>query len=68
MRGFFNREYFLEGIEHMAENATFTSVYPGVSLAPGQRFISRGAYIAQFPATGSDDLAAVGAWIVPGTD
>ena len=68
IRGFFNREYLLERIEHMAENATFTSVYPGVSLGPRQRFASRGAYIAQFAPTGSDDLIPVGDWIVPGMD
>ena len=68
IRGFFNREYLLERIEHMAENATFTSVYPGVSLGPRQRFASRGAYIAQFASTGSDDLIPVGDWIVPGMD
>lgn len=68
IRGFFNREYFLERIEHMAENATFTSVYPGVSLGPRQRFASRGAYIAQLAPAGSHDLIPVGDWIVPGMD
>jgi hypothetical protein len=28
IRGFLNRELFLERIEHMTENATYTSVYP----------------------------------------
>lgn len=67
IRGFFNRDYFLERIEHMTENATFTSVYPAVSLAPRQRFISRGVYIAQFPPSGGDELIAVTDWLVPGS-
>jgi hypothetical protein len=36
-------------------------------LAPGQRIISRGAYIAQFPAdaVGAKDLTPVTDWVVP---
>ncbi len=65
IRGFFNRELFLERIEHMAENATYTAIYPAVSLAPRQRFISRGVYIAQFQQEGDDTLVAVSDWFVP---
>jgi hypothetical protein len=65
MRGFFVRDYLLENIEHMVDNASFTSIYPRVSLAPGQRFVSRGAYIAQFKADGSGGLVAVTDWLVP---
>jgi hypothetical protein len=50
----------------MTENATFTSVYPGVSLAPGQRFVSRGASIARFFDGGDPQLVVVADWIVPG--
>ena len=67
MRGFFNRDYLLERIEHMTENASYRSVFPGVSLAPGQRFVSRGAYIAQFQPDGAGDLVAVTDWLVPGS-
>ncbi len=65
MRGFFVREYMLERIEHMIDRANYTSVYPRVSLAPGQRFISRSAYIAKFKADESGDLVAVTDWQVP---
>ncbi len=67
MRGFFVREYMLERIEHMIDRANYTSVYPRVSLAPGQRFISRSAYIVQFKADESGDLVAVTDWQVPGS-
>lgn len=68
IRGFFNRDYFLERMEHMAENALYTSVYPRVSLAPGQRFLSRGAYIARFQPGGAGELAAATDWLLPKTD
>jgi len=64
MRGFFVRERLLETNDHMADSVSYTSVYPRISLAPGQRFLSTGAYIAQFrPEDGT--LAAVTDWHVP---
>jgi hypothetical protein len=68
IRGFFVRDYLLERIEHMVDRAPYTSVYPRVSLAPGQRFVSRGAYVAQFQPAGSGGLSAVTDWLVPGSD
>lgn len=65
MRGFFLRDYLLERIEHMVDSANYTSVYPRVSLAPGQRFVSRSAYIAQLPSDGGKGLVAVTDWRVP---
>jgi hypothetical protein len=65
IRGFFKRDYLLQRIEHMAENATYTSVYPHISLAPGQRFLSRGAYITQFDPGGSGRLVAASDWMIP---
>jgi hypothetical protein len=69
MRGFFVRDYLLERIEHMVDYAPYTSVYPRISLAPGQRFVSRAAYIAQFAPKGLGEwgLAAVTDWVVPGS-
>ncbi|MCG6861097.1 MAG: cytochrome c [Chromatiaceae bacterium] len=68
MRGFFVREYLLERIEQMVDRATYTSAYPRISLAPGQRFVSKGAYILRFPPEGTGDLAKVTDWFVPGSD
>ena len=69
MRGFFVREYLIERIEHMADSASYTSVYPRISLAPGQRFVSRGAYVARFGADESGQLVAEEAgWLVPGSN
>jgi ABC-type branched-subunit amino acid transport system substrate-binding protein len=66
IRGFFSREYFLERIEHMVDNATYTSVYPRISLAPNQRFVSKGTYIAKLSEEG--ELVAVTDWLIPASD
>jgi len=66
IRGFFSREYFLERIEHMVDNAFYTSVYPRISLAPNQRFVSKGCYIARLSEDGS--LVAVTDWLIPGSN
>jgi len=65
IHGFFNRDYFIESIEHMVDNATYTSVYPRVSLAPEQRFVSKGGKIARFDEENPDNLVTVVDWFVP---
>ncbi len=62
IRGFFSREYFIERIEHMVDNAVYTSVYPHVSLAPNQRFVSKGCYIAKLSPHGDAHLIPVTGW------
>ena len=66
IRGFFNREYFIERIEHMVDNANYTSVYPRISLAPNQRFVSKGCYIAQLELGEKARLRPVSDWLIPG--
>ena len=67
MLDFFSREYFLERIEHAADDMLTTSVYERFSLAPGQRFLSKGAYVAQLsnPGNGVSMLEPVSEWIIP---
>ncbi len=66
IQGYFDREFFLEGIEHMVDNANYTSVYPRISLAPNQRFVSKGGYIAQLEGVEKARLRAVSEWLIPG--
>lgn len=65
IRGYYRRDYLIERIEHMMDNALYTSVYPSVTLSPGQRFVSKGAYIAQFSAQDGGKLIAVTPWRFP---
>lgn len=60
----FSRDYFIERIEQMAEAALSPSIYPRLSLGPGQRFASRGGYILGFP-QGAATPVPVSDWLIP---
>ncbi|MBK8814899.1 MAG: ABC transporter substrate-binding protein [Methylococcaceae bacterium] len=57
------RDYMIERAEDMLSLGSNVSVYPHLSLSRGQRFASKGAYIARFDENGN--LAAESEWIVP---
>ncbi len=59
----FSREYFVERIEDMMDDALTRSLYPRVSLAPGQRFVSKGGYVFMLSSDGV--VRPKGGWIVP---
>jgi mono/diheme cytochrome c family protein len=60
----FSRDYFIERIEQMVESSPSPSVYPRLSLGPGQRFASRGGYILGFAPTAGAPIP-VSEWLVP---
>jgi hypothetical protein len=60
----FSRDYFIERIEQMAETSLSPSIYPRLSLGPGQRFASRGGYILGFP-QGAATPVPVSDWLIP---
>jgi hypothetical protein len=64
IRGYFYRDYFIEKIEHMVDDLPYTSVYPRVSMAPGQRFASRGYYIARVDGK-RGNLVRISEWKAP---
>jgi hypothetical protein len=61
----FQRDYFIERIEHSLENATLMSAYPHPALGPGQRFASKGCYIVAVDPGATDRLTPVSEWLVP---
>ena len=56
------RDYLVERAEDMLSIGSNISIYPRLSLATGQRYGSKGAYIARFD---GDKLTAESDWIVP---
>ncbi|WP_446902053.1 c-type cytochrome [Burkholderia sp. YIM B11467] len=61
----FVREYLVERIQDMLERRILTGYYPRLTLAPGQRFASKGGYIVRFAGPDRLKLSADGGWIVP---
>jgi hypothetical protein len=58
------RDSLLERAEAILSPRVGTAMYPRLSLGPGQRFASKGGYVARFAAAG-DSLVAETDWIVP---
>ena len=65
IRGYFYRDYFIERVENAIDNAPYTSVYPHIGLAPGQRFVSKGFYMAKMAEGNASKLVNVTEWTTP---
>lgn len=62
----FSRDYFVERVEHAVTTSITPTFFPHVSLGPGTRFASKGAYIVRPEATHAGaGVTAVSDWIVP---
>jgi hypothetical protein len=64
-RDTYSREFLLERIEHRLGTSLELSVYPHLSLGPGQRYASKGSYIVRVDGQGAGQLTALSDWIVP---
>ncbi len=61
----FQRDYLMEIIEHEAENELNPGTHPELGLGPGQRFASKGAFIAELAPDTRVGYRVVSDWIVP---
>ncbi|MEE9413351.1 MAG: c-type cytochrome [Methylococcales bacterium] len=61
----FSRDYLLEYVEHEAENALNPGTFPRLSLGPGQRFASKGAYVVKLDPNANNQIVTASDWIVP---
>ena len=59
------RDYLVDTLEGMLDHRLLTGYYPRLSLAPNQRFASKGGYLVKFTELGGKRLTAVSDWIVP---
>jgi hypothetical protein len=59
-------DYLVESTEETVEHRLLTGYYPRLSLAPRQRFASKGGYMVHFePANGQPHVIADGDWVTP---
>jgi hypothetical protein len=65
LRDKFSREYFIELVEHISEKLLVSSVYPRLTLGPGQRYASKGAYILKLSEYNQKKHVPVDRWIIP---
>ena len=61
----FFRDYLVERVEGMLAHRILTGNYPRLALAPGQRFASKGGYLAKFAEPTGARLVEDSEWIVP---
>jgi cytochrome c553 len=65
MTDLFSREYLVERVEHAVGNTVTPSLYPRVSLGPGQRFASKGSFIVKVGGRDAGELEPLSGWITP---
>jgi hypothetical protein len=58
-------DYLIERIEDSIDHRILTGYYPHLKLASGQRFASKGGYLARFADHEGTRIVADGGWIVP---
>ncbi len=65
MAGNFVPDYLVERVQDMLAHRIMTGYFPHLSLAPGQRFASKGGYLVHFAKPGERRVIADSNWVVP---
>jgi cytochrome c553 len=59
-------DYLVESLENTVEHRLLTGYYPRLTLAPNQRFASKGGYVVHFETTqGRERVVPDGSWVTP---
>jgi hypothetical protein len=61
----FVRDYLIERVEMALDHRALTGYYPRLTLAPGQRFASKGGYMVRFSDPQGITVEPLGEWITP---
>jgi hypothetical protein len=61
----YERDYLVERIEDMLSRRLITGYYPRLTLAPKQRFASKGGYLVRLDGESGTKVRAESDWIVP---
>jgi hypothetical protein len=61
----YSRDLFVERIEHVLGQTPAASIYPQMSLGPGQRFAAKGAAIVQLSDGEKSKPKLLSTWLVP---
>jgi hypothetical protein len=61
----FMRDYLVERVEGMLEHRIITGYYPRLTLAPNERFASKGGFIVHFAQSAGAQVAPDTEWLVP---
>ncbi len=64
MRDDFYRDYFLERVDMMRDQYYSIAVYPRLSFGPGQRYASKGCYVARVADGDPPALEAASEWVI----
>jgi len=64
MRSEYFREYFLEGFDMMSDQDYAIAVFPRLTFGPGQRYASKGGYIARLTRGGEPRLLQASEWVI----
>ena len=59
----FSRDYLLESLEHVLDGTEMNTIFPHTTLGPGQRFLSRGAYVTELSPRDATDPFSRADWL-----